>query len=220
MLLRALIIVNLSWVNLSWLLSGTVVLDRIAIIVGKRVVKTSDIERDMRASQFLNGEPVNVSIEAKRKVADRLIVQELVRQEIMNGGYSQPNERDVDALLQQKQRDAAALARYGLTSDQLRRYLHWQLTVLRFIDERFRPSVLVTDEDVRDYYEKHRAELQKAYPKSNTVEALTPKIQEIISGELVNQRFEEWIEETKRRTRIEFRDAAFGGAEPSREVAK
>jgi hypothetical protein len=94
------------------------------------------------------------------------------------------------------------------------------LTVLRFIDERFRPSVLVTDEDVRDYYEKHRAELQKAYPKSNTMEALTPKIQEIISGELVNQRFEEWIEETKRRTRIEFRDAAFGGAEPSREVAK
>ncbi len=215
MLLRALI-----FVNLSWLLSGTVVLDRIAIIVGKRVVKTSDIERDLRASQFLNGEPVNVSTEAKRKVADRLIVQELVRQEIMNGGYRQPNESDVDALLQQKQRDAAALARYGLTADQLRRYLHWQLTVLRFIDERFRPSVLVTDEDVRDYYEKHRAELQKAYPKSNTMEALTPKIQEIISGELVNQRFEEWIEETKRRTRIEFRDAAFGGAEPSREVAK
>ena len=215
MLLRAFI-----FVSLTWLLSGTVVLDRVAIIVGKRVVKNSDIERDLRASQFLNGEAVNVSIEAKRKVADRLIVQELVRQEIMNGGYSQPSERDVDALLQQKQRDAAALARYGLTADQLRRYLLWQLTVLRFIDERFRPGVLVTDEDVRDYYEKHRAELQKAYPKSNTVEALTPKIQEIISGELVNQRFEDWIEETKRRTRIEFRDAAFGGAEPSREVAK
>ncbi|HYI93856.1 MAG TPA: hypothetical protein VEX68_09955 [Bryobacteraceae bacterium] len=211
---------TLIFVNLTWLLSATVVLDRVAIIVGRRVVKTSDIERDLRASQFVNGEPVNVSMEAKRKVADRLIVQELVRQETMNGGYSQPNERDVDALLQPQHRDAAALTRYSLTAEQLRRYLLWQLTVLRFIDERFRPGVLVTDEDVRDYYEKHRRELEKAYPKSNSLEALTPKIREIISGELVNQRFEEWIEETKRRTRIEYRDAAFGGTAPSREVAR
>ena len=51
------------------------------------------------------------------------------------------------------------------TEDQLRRYLQWQLTVLRFIDQRFRPGVLVTEEEVRAYYDEHRAELQKANPR-------------------------------------------------------
>jgi peptidyl-prolyl cis-trans isomerase SurA len=201
-------------VNLANLLSAAVVVDRVAIIVGKRVVKASDIERDLRASQFMNNEPLDISAEARKKVADRLIIQELVRQEIMNGGYKQPSESEADALLRQQRPNRAGLSWYGLTEDQLRRYVLWQLTVLRFIDQRFRPGVLVTDEDVRTYYAEHRAELQKAYPKNNSLEALQPKIEEIIAGERVNERFEEWIEETKRRTRIEVRDPALVGALP------
>jgi hypothetical protein len=54
------------------LLSGAVVVDRVAIIVGKRVVKTSDLERDLRVSQFLNREPLDLSPATRRKVADRL----------------------------------------------------------------------------------------------------------------------------------------------------
>ena len=140
------------------LLSGAVVVDRVAIIVGKRVVKTSDLERDLRVSQFLNRQPLDLSPATRRKVADRLITQELIHQEVMNGGYSRPTEKDVDAFVQKLKHDRfsnsdtqfrSALARYGLTEAELLHYLLWQLTVLRFIDERFRPGVLVTDEDVR-----------------------------------------------------------------------
>src|SRR4030095_6424242 len=144
-----------------------------AVAVGKRVVKTSDIDRDLRVSQFLNRQPVNLSAEARRKAAERLIDQELIRQEITAGAYPPPSEKDVDALLQQLRRDRfggsdaefrAALARYGLSEEQLKQYLHWQLAVLRFIDQRFRPGVLVTDEDVRAYSDAHRAELEKTNP--------------------------------------------------------
>jgi hypothetical protein len=204
--------------NVAFLLSGAVVIDRVAVIVGKRVIKTSDIDLNVRVSQFMNVEPLNLSEAEKRKVADRLVVQELIWQEMMSGGYSQPTDQDVNAYLQQLVRDRfkgseaqlrSALAKYGLTEDQLRKYLLWQLTVLRFIDQRFRPGVLVTDEDVRAYYEQHREELQKAYPQDNSIEALDAKIREIIVGERVNQAFEEWLQQTRARTRIEFRDAAF-----------
>jgi hypothetical protein len=195
-----------------------VVIDRVAVIVGNRVIKTSDIDRNVRVSQFMNGEPLNLSEAEKRKVADRLVVQELIWQEMKSGGYSQPTDQDVNAYLQQLVRDRfkgseaqlrSALAKYGLTEDQLRKYLLWQLTVLRFIDQRFRPGVLVTDDDVRAYYEQHREELQKAYPQNNSIEALDAKIREIIVGERVNQAFEEWLEQTRARTRIEYRNAAF-----------
>ena len=47
------------------------------------------------------------------------------------------------------------MKRYGLTEPKLREQLLWQLTVLQFIDERFRGGVVVTDDDVRDYYDEH-----------------------------------------------------------------
>ena len=204
--------------HIAILAYGAVVLDRVAIIVGRRVVKASDLDRDLRASQFVNGEPLNLSPEAKRKITERLIDQELIRQEVMGGGYSRPTEQEAVAFLQQLKRDrargsdaqfAAALAKYGLTEEQLREYLLWQLTVLRFIEERFRPGVLVTDEDVKLYYEQNRAQLQKAYTESSSFEALDPKIREILVGERVNKAFNEWLDQVRRNTRIQMRDAAF-----------
>ena len=59
------------------------------------------------------------------------------------------------------------------------------------------------------YYDAHSAELRKANPQNSSLEALDPKIRDILSGERVNQNFEEWLEQIKRRIRIEYREAAF-----------
>lgn len=218
MLVRVLLLLTVMCQLLS-----AVVVDRVAIIVGRRVVKTSDIERDLRVTQFVNRQPLNLSAEAKRGVADRMITQELIRQELMNGGYTEPGQDDVTAYLQQLRNDRfkgseeqlhLELSRYGLSEPQLRQYLLWQLTVLRFIDQRFRPGVLVTDEDVRDYYDEHHAEMVKANPAKNSLQELDPKIRETISGERVNKSFEEWLQQTKERTRVEYREAAFEGTLP------
>jgi hypothetical protein len=148
-----------------------------------------------------------------------VIDQELVRQEVLSGQYAAPTEQDVNSFLQQMKRDRfgssdsrfrAELANHHLTEDELKRQLLWQLTVLRFIDQRFRPGVLVTDEDAAAYYREHRAELEKAYPRNNSLEALTAKIRETLTGERVNQAFEEWLAESRRGVRIDYRQQAFG----------
>ena len=191
---------------LAGLLSGAVIVDRIAVIVGKRVVKASDVERDLRVTHLLNNEPLDLSAGTRRKAAERLIDQELVRQEIMNGGYSDPSEQDVTTFLEQLTRDRfngseagfrEAMTRYGLSEEQLKRHLLWQLTVLRFIDERFRPGVLVTDQDVSAYYQAHPAERQKLSEA---------QVREILEGDRVNQIFEEWLAQARRRSRIEYRE--------------
>jgi len=197
---------------------NSAVVDRVAVIVGKRVVKSSDIEWDLRVGQFLNNQPLDLSGASRRKAAERLIDQELMRQEILNGAYAQPAEADVNAYLQSLIRDRfkgsptqfrASLSRYGLSEEKLRRRLQWQLTVLGFIDQRFRPGVLITDEDVNQYYQQHRAELLKASPANSSLEALEPKIRETLTGERINQMFEEWLRETRKNTRVEYREAAF-----------
>jgi hypothetical protein len=198
--------------------SAVVVLDRMAVIAGKHVIKSSDIDWDLRVTAFLNRQPLTVSEQAKRQSAERLIDQEIIRQDIVTGNYKRPPDGDAEALESQLKRDRfggsaprmrEALQRYRITEEQLRAQLLWQLTVLRFIDQRFRPAVIVTDEEVRAYYDQHLTDLRRQYPQDNSFEALQPKVRALLEGERINEAFTQWLEQARKRTRIEYRQEAF-----------
>lgn len=203
---------------LAGVAAGGLVIDRIAVVVGKHAIKLSDIDRDLRVTQFQNREPLNLSAANRKKAAERLIDQTIIADEIVNGAYQRPGPGDADALVAQLRtsrfggsdaRLRQVLSGYGLTEDALRTQLLWQLEVLRFIDQRFRPGVLVTDDEVKEYYNQHRAELAKQNPRNATLEALEPKIRETLEGERINQSFDQWLSRARQRDRIEYRPEAF-----------
>ncbi len=78
-----------------------------------------------------------------------MIDQIFIRREIRIGDYPtatlQEADRQLDSLKSSDSRTNAAFrasaARYGLTELELRTQFQWQLTVLRFIDVRFKPAV-------------------------------------------------------------------------------
>ena len=197
--------------------AGTgVVLDRIAVIVGKRVIKTSDIDVDLRLTAFLNREPLATESDNKRRSAERLIDQEIIRQEIIRGGFRRPPEDQAAGVQGQLTRDRfsgsetrlrSELARYGLNENDLRRQLLWQLTVLSFIEQRFQGTAAVTDDEVRSYYDQHLSELQQN-PQASTYEALQPQIRKLLEGERVNQNFSQWLSQARDRYRIEYKQEA------------
>jgi hypothetical protein len=198
--------------------SGAVVVDRIAVIVGKHVIKLSDIERDVRLTQFLNDEPLNLSADAKRKQAERAIDQQIIRTELDTGGYSRATDSQAEALLHHiiqeryggsESKMRAALARYGVTENELHEQLLWQLTVLEFIQQRFRPEVAISDEQVRAYYDQHSAELRREHPDDNSYETLEPEIREALEGEPVTKEFEKWLSQQRQQTKIQYRQGAF-----------
>src|SRR5947209_839509 len=75
-------------------LYGATVIDRIAVVLGKHVIKASEIDLDLRVTEFLNREPLTRDAAAKKKSAERLIDQQLIRQELATGGYSRAGEAD------------------------------------------------------------------------------------------------------------------------------
>jgi peptidyl-prolyl cis-trans isomerase SurA len=197
--------------------SSATIIDRIAIAVGRRAIKTSDIDRDLRLTAFLNGAPVTNSAAARKGAGERLVDQQLIRQEIATGQYPRATDAEAAELLHQirssrfggsDQRLRAALARYGLSESQLQDQLLWQLTVLRFINDRFRPGVQVSDEQVRQYYDAHLADLTRQYPKDSSFETLEPKIREMIEGDQTNQQFEDWLTAARKNVRIEYHQEA------------
>jgi hypothetical protein len=198
-------------VALTWscgALLGGVPIDRIAVVVGDRVIKDSDIAREMRLTDFLNGDPLNVSPEARKKASDRLIDQALIRREIEVGAYQVASPEEVDAALKdtlqprfKTQADLeSGLKRYGVTEAQVRKHLQWQLTVLRFIEQRFRPGVLVSDEELKRYYDQHRSKFGK------TFEEARHSVEEELIGEKINQQFYTWLEEGRRQANIQYRE--------------
>jgi hypothetical protein len=200
------------------LIYSAVILDRIAVIVGRHVIKTSDIQRDLRVTAFLNRQSLALTPQAKRQSAERLIDQEIIRQEVITGDYRRPPESESAALEQQLVHDRYGgsearlgqdLARYGLSEEQLRSQLLWQLTVLQFIDQRFRPEVYVSDEEVHAYYDQHQAGLGKQHPENSSFDALKEQIRQLLEGEQINQKFLAWLEEARKRYQIEYKQEAF-----------
>jgi hypothetical protein len=195
-------------------LSATII-DRIAIVVNNQIVKDSDIDRDIRLVSFMNGEKIVADSATRKDAANRLIDQQFIRREITMGEYPRPSTSAVDQMLAQTrtsrfaspQQFEAALKSYGITEPELKQYLQWQLTVLQFIDARFRPAVLVTDDDIQKYYDAHLAELTQEHPNQpHTLPALKDEIEQALVGERVNEQFYAWLGQRRKTGKIEFHE--------------
>jgi peptidyl-prolyl cis-trans isomerase SurA len=195
--------------------SYAVIIDRIAVVVGNAIIKDSDIDRDIRVTSLLNGQPVDLS-QAKRKDAvTHLIDQVFIRNEIEVGSYAVATFQDADAqldrLVKQRFRTQAAfqqaLRQYGLTELDLRSQFKWQLTVLKFIDARFKPAVLISDDEIEKYYRQHAAALQRQY-SGKSLDDLREQIRDILTAEAVNQQFFAWLDDQRKNTKIQYLEAS------------
>jgi hypothetical protein len=193
-----------------------VIIDRIAIVIENRIVKDSDIRREIRVTSFLNNEAPDLSLPSEKKAANRLIDQVFIRREIEIGDYPaatlQQADQQLEKLKKERFRTEAAfeqaLRRYHLTSLDLRTQFQWQLTVLRFIDIRFKPAVLISDDEIEKYYHEHAAALRREYPSKSSLDDLRAEIREILTNEKVNQQFFAWLDEQRKDTKVQFLEAS------------
>ena len=195
------------------------IIDRIAVSVGNSVITRGDVEREIRVTAFLNGSKADFSPAVKRATADRLVEQNLIRRELELTRFLTP---EASAALPQflEFRKAQfpsdedfqrALQNAGITEQDLKDELLWQLTMLSFVDVRFRPSVQVTEQELRDYFEKVvKPVAQAAHPgESIQPEDYRQKMEETLTGNRADQEMDLWLRETRKRTDIVYHEEAF-----------
>jgi len=193
------------------------IIDRIAVTLDSQVITESEIMLEIRLTALLNGEPVDATPQARKKAANRLIEQKLIRREVELGRYVQPSPGEEEPLLKQIQAQRfhgpddyrKALEKYGVDEAQLRAHLLWQLTLLRFIEVRFPPSVEVTDEDMHQYFVQHLPELEKRAGKPVSIESVRNEIRDALTEQLVDKQLNDWLAEARGRTHIAFHPEAF-----------
>jgi hypothetical protein len=188
------------------------IIDRIAVSVGTQVITTSDLERQIRVAAFLSGTKPDFSAAAKRAVVEGMIEQKLIRGELESTRYPAPSPEETGPLLDKFKREhfksdeefQKSLSEYGITEQDLKDELLWERTMLFFVEDRFRPGVQVTDEDVRDYFEKVVAPgARAAQPGTEpNLDDYRQRIIDTLTGERSNAELDRWLKEARNRTNI------------------
>src|SRR5258708_3729964 len=190
------------------------IIDRIAISVGNQVITKAQIDEEVRLTAFLNGNQLDLSAEERKKAADRLIEQTLVRRDMEFSHYPIPPESDAEPGLKTARANypseaqyRQALAKYGITEEALKKRLWWQTTLLRFIDYRFRPGILVPDKDIQNYYDlevvKWKGQGIKQIP---SFEESREKIGELLTDQRIDQAIDQWLAETRKQIAVRDHD--------------
>jgi hypothetical protein len=195
------------------------IIDRIAVSVGNSVITAGDVNREIRVTAFLNGLKPDFSPAAKRATAERLVEQNLIRRELELTRFTMPEDSaTVTQFLEFRKTQfpgdeefQRALQDAGITEQDLKDELQWQGMLLAFVAVRFRPGVKVTEQDLKDYFEKVvRPAAQAAHPGEPVLlEDYRDKVEETLTGKRADQEMDAWLRETRKRMDIVFHEEAF-----------
>jgi len=190
------------------------IIDRIAISVGNQVITESQIDDEVRITQFLNGDKLDLSLSEKKKAASRLIEQALVKREMELSRYPLPSLDDAAEPLRKLKAgypsDAQfqdALRTYGITEDGLKQRLWWQLTLLRFVEVRFRPGIQIQDSELQEYYKQEVAQWRIEGTQSiPSFDEARSRIEEILTQQGIDDAMDRWLSEVRMQVNIRYRD--------------
>ena len=194
------------------------IIDRIAVSVGNQVITASDLDREIRVTAFLNGTNPDFTPAGKRRTADRMVEQRLVRRELEMTRYPTPAPSDADPVLKKFQEERypkpgdyeAALVRYGIADRQVRDEILWQLTFLRFVQVRFRAGIQVGDDEAREYFEKNvKPAAERSHPgQPVSFDEYRDSIEDSLAQQQVDRALDAWLQEAKR-VGVEYREEVF-----------
>lgn len=187
------------------------IVDRIAISAGNRVIADSEIDLRIRLTAFQNGEKAAFGPDVRKQAAQRLIDQKLVEREMDVGHYPRLSDDARKQLLADFTKtnfksDPEALRRalgdYGLTVEDLEDDLARQSELLTFLGLRFRPAVQVSDQDVQHYIES------QARPQAGADDAaltdLRARTERQITSDRADADMNAWLKDQRKRTKIEY----------------
>ena len=187
--------------------AGLVTLDRVIAIVNDDLILGSDVDAEKRFAAFQpfsEPKPTSESDLVNRLIDRRLILQQMVLQP---GAPITDDEVNLELATLRKAIPKCAsdqceteagwqryVADQGFTMDELRDRWRERMEVLRFIEERFRMGIRISQAEIDAYY---KTTMLPAYAKESAkppVEAtIADRIQEILLQQRVDKLLDDWL---------------------------
>jgi parvulin-like peptidyl-prolyl isomerase len=190
--------------------SGTgteLTLDRVAAMVNGDLILESDLDAEERFTAF---QPFSEAQQATREeLLNRLIDRTLILQQMALQPEAPISDAEVDeqfAMLRKSIPKCAAyhceteagwekfVADQGFTLEEVRDRWRQRMEVLRFIEERFRMGIRISQAEIDEYY---KTTMLPAYQKENAPAppeaTIADRIQEILLQQQVDKLLDDWL---------------------------
>lgn len=182
------------------------IVDRIVATVNGHAILQSDWEDALHYEAFIAAHSPEQLTFADRKAAlDRLIDQELLRQQIRPADFQHASDQEIAARIQEVRRQYpgaesdsgwhAALSRYRLTEKELKNRVALQLDLLRLVDARLRPTVQIDSKSIESYYNQELLpQLRQSGAQQIPLAQASPKIKELLTQRKIDQLLTAWLQ--------------------------
>jgi hypothetical protein len=180
--------------------------DRIVATVNGHAILQSDWEDALHYEAFSAAHPSEQLTFTDRKAAlDRLIDQELLRQQIRPADFQHASDQEIAARIQEIRRQYpgadsdsgwyTALAHYRLTEKELKNRVALQLDLLRLVDARLRPTVQIDSKSIASYYNQELLpQLRQSGAQQIPLAQASPKIKELLTQRKIDQLLTAWLQ--------------------------
>jgi hypothetical protein len=204
--------------------SGPVVLDRVVAVVNQRIILASDLDDEIRLSVLdpsILGESPLTRQAALEQIIRRSLIEQQIRQE--DAQSAEPPQSEVDTSLAALRKElpacirqncatdagwSAMLAEHHLTPERVNAYLRYRLEILRFIEQRFRQGIRISQDVITDYYNKTLRPQYKPGEHIPPLDEVAPRIEEILLEQKVNVLFDSWLTNLRQLGDVEILDPA------------
>jgi hypothetical protein len=199
--------------------SGGEIVDRVIATVNGQPILQSDWDIELRCEAFLDQRPLQFTPEAGRASLDRLVDQELLRQQIRTFQLQPAGDDRLHARLDEIRRqipgaasDAgwqAALRNYGLTQSEVEDRVADQVEILHFVEIRLRPTVHVDRRSIETYYyDTLLPQLRAKGAKQAPLVEVSAQIEEILSQQALDSLLSDLLRDLRQQSEIRIDDAA------------
>ena len=206
-----------------------VLLDRAVAVINGDVLLQSDVDEEMH---FAALEPfqVNAGKDTRQSAMRRLISRALILQQMKERKQFniQISDADAEKSLADLRLHLPQCAKYGCTTNAgWKAFLaandltdqevidHWkqQMTILRFIDLRFRTGIRISQASISDYYAKSVVPaFEQQHETAPALQDVSARIHEVLLQQQVNGLLQDWLNSLRDEGNVRILDPAYAVA--------
>jgi peptidyl-prolyl cis-trans isomerase SurA len=182
------------------------VIDRIIATVNGRVILQSDWDEALSYEALLSNRSLTqFTDDDRRAVLDRLIDQELLREQMKSADFTHATDAEIasrvaDARKQYPQAASSEawqslLAHYQLTEKNLLAHVRQQIDLMRLVEGRLRPAVQIDSKSIEAYYrDQFVPKLKQSGASEVPLAEVSARIRELLTQEKVSELLVSWLQ--------------------------
>ena len=206
------------------------VVDRIIATVNGNVILQSDLDEALCYEAFLTNRNLSqFTDDDRRTVLDRLIDQELLREQVKSADFPHATDAEVNARLAEARKQypqaasqtnsneawLALLAQYHLTQNDLLTHIRQQIDLMRLVDARLRPSVQIDSKSIETYYrDQFVPRLKHSGVSEVPLAEVSAKIRELLTQEKVSELLVSWLQTLRSEGQVHIPGTASSADDP------